>query len=229
MATIKPAPHVSAIRGSLDNATYSANRLGPYLKERKAPRNQRTSRQVTQRANYAYAVSRWRTGLSEAQRIAWNDLALLTNWINPAGMAYSPSGFQVFMRQALFLLAHGSHVIETAPASAAIPATTTTYSFLAPGNILTVTRDPAYASKNGYLGFSLTEPLSAGRYSPPTYFPLTHTEQVFSFTDPLVNFMLFEDLPCPANTVRFLRMVFAVPSGSGWAVSWPQVTRLITP
>lgn len=103
MASVKYAAHIADLRGSVENATFSRNRLGAFMRPRFKPSDPKSQAQLTLRAYHADGVYAWRNTCTESQRSDWNDLALLTPLINRAGLQYYPTGFNLFMRMYLFV------------------------------------------------------------------------------------------------------------------------------
>ena len=102
MATVQYAAHIHQIRGSMGNATYSRNRPGNFMRTRVVPHDPATLPQLEQRNLHAFVVDYWRNTLSDAQRLVWNDLALITDFHSPTCRSYHPSGFSLFLRANVF-------------------------------------------------------------------------------------------------------------------------------
>lgn len=100
MAVIKTAPVVSSIRGSVGGVTFTRSRAGAVARARIKPCGSFTAPQMKQRAMHTQKIYAWRNRLSDANRLEWNTAAGTVRWINKIGEEYTPSGYQLFMRQA---------------------------------------------------------------------------------------------------------------------------------
>lgn len=99
MALIRTSAIVGQIRNSVAGVTFTRCGAGAVVRSRVRPTRNPTQNQVRTTAIHSIKSAFWRTGLSEANRIEWNTAALAVRWTNALGDDYTPSGFQLFMRQ----------------------------------------------------------------------------------------------------------------------------------
>jgi hypothetical protein len=224
MATYKPAAHIADIRGHVQNAVYSRNRLGGYIKLRKAPLDRRTPDQLTQRQLLFNAVHYWRVDLSDANRLLWNSLGLLTLWYNKAGIAYHPSGFNLFVRMYIFTQASGLISSYVAPDVAAATAPTFTYSTETNGASTNIAlTDPGWcAGKVGYVRFTTTD-----AYAPSIFYPAWPSKVYAWFDIEIIEgnfpFNISGSAPCTVGDHHSIAAQAAYVSGAGYTVTWPQI------
>ncbi len=76
MAIFTPGGGVAAIRGAVGGNVYSANRSGPYIRNRAMPIDPGSARQQAVRFAMASLVTRWVEVLTPAQRASWDKGAL---------------------------------------------------------------------------------------------------------------------------------------------------------
>jgi hypothetical protein len=224
MATYKPAAHIADIRGHVQNAVYSKNRLGNYIKLRKAPLDRRTALQLTQRALMFDAVAYWRDTISDANRILWNNLGLLTTWYNKSGIAYHPSGFNLFNRMFIFTQSSGTAATYVAPNVAASAAPTFTFSSATNGTLdHTIVSDAGWCTaKTGYVRFITTD-----GYAPSIFYPAWPTRtpgwipiNVIAGSFPM---LWAQTTPCNVGDhVSFAAQAY-YQSGAGLTVTWPEI------
>lgn len=100
MAVIKTAPIVATIRGPVGGVTFTRSRAGAVARARIKPCPSLSTAISQQRAFHSIKVDHWRRVLTNAQRLEWNAAAETVRWINKVGEEYTPSGYQLFMRQA---------------------------------------------------------------------------------------------------------------------------------
>lgn len=165
MATVKFAPHIMTVRGSVGNLTYSKNRPGHFMRERVIPRTSQTLSQLRQRQRHANAVDRWRNTLSDAQRVVWNDLALLTVFRSPTCNAYHPSGFSLYVRANVFRRVC-SQAFEDVPdtVAAALPPTMTMGADAIPGESYVTADADWHDGKTGRIIFYSSPDLDQSVY-----------------------------------------------------------------
>lgn len=103
-------------RGSMAGATFSRNGNSAYVRARATPVNPRSPAQTVSRDNLNTISSSWRS-LVQPQRQRWIDLAKTVPYVNSLGESSFYSGFQLFMKCNLTLLAIGAPFVADAPAS----------------------------------------------------------------------------------------------------------------
>lgn len=97
MALIKLGSTVAMIAGSIGGATYARNRYGAYIRNRTKPVDPGSNRQTEYRTRVSAAVAAWRA-LTDTQRLAFNDRARSTGFVNRIGESFAPSGINLFVR-----------------------------------------------------------------------------------------------------------------------------------
>lgn len=228
MAVVKFAPHIADIRGSIGNATFSANGTGSFLKQRVAPDDKRTEKQRIQRYIHSLGVNAWKHTLTDAQRIGWNNLGLLTSWINSSGLQYHPCGFNLFIRLWNFAFSSGQSFALSAPTVASCTAPLfTILPFAASGHEVS-SNGGWTAGKTGYCRFAWSAML------PPTHYsllaPMAESSWIpLSTLDAIPpNYVLPNSPHSPADKRYVYTIQAFFTSGSGTCVSMPQVVNLLT-
>lgn len=223
MATYKPAAHIADIRGHIQNAVYSKNRLGNYLKLRKAPLDRRTADQLTQRSLMHDAVAYWHDTLGDAGRILWNNLGLLTNWYNKSGIAYHPSGFNLFTRMYLFCIPTPGAMDYDAPDAAAAAAPTFTFTTDA-GFAAVITADAGWCTgKTGYVHFFTSPAFSNSIYNYSGTYLNSEWANIDDIESVLPIFTLHDLIAGNVgDRVQIIAKAYYA-SGSGNTVTWPQI------
>jgi len=226
MATYKPAAHIADIRGSIQNTTYSRNRLGGFLKIRKGPMDRRSLAQLQRRAAMRSAVDHWNDILSAAQRQTWNDLSLLTTFMNSAGIQFHPSGFNLFLRQFLFCEGTLQVIGLAAPGNAASPAPTFTIVATAGANIV-VTADAGWCGvKAGYVRFFISPRLRPGRssWSGPWLTPVI--AEISDIDDDLPAFIVSATPSSASDDSLYIIAKAVYTDGVSNTITWPQFIPL---
>lgn len=100
MAIFTSSSIVSNIRGSIGGVVFTRSRAGAVARSRVKPTFAVTTALAQQRAIHSVKVAYWRDTLTNARRLVWNTAAANVRWVNALGEEYSPSGFQLFLRQA---------------------------------------------------------------------------------------------------------------------------------
>lgn len=114
---------VSAISGTVLSTTYSKNKGGSVIRNRRVPINRRSVGQSNQRQSLGNGASAWR-GLSQANRDSWNAASGSYPYQNKLGQTKYLSGMQLYVQfnQNSTLIGGGS--IDTAPAPGSFPTLT---------------------------------------------------------------------------------------------------------
>lgn len=99
MASIQEGPIVSAVRGSVEQVTFSKNQYGPIAYGKISPTFPNTSRQQQANGALRAAILRWQ-GLTDEQREMWGEAGKSGEWEfrNVMGKPYQPSGYQLFIK-----------------------------------------------------------------------------------------------------------------------------------
>lgn len=229
MATYKPAAHIADIRGHIQNTTYSRNRLGNFMKIRKGPLDRRTLPQLTQRELVRTATLAWNNTLDATERLSWNNLGLLTTFMNTAGIQFHPSGYNLFLRQFLAATSVGLTPSNTAPDNAASPAPTFEVSFSYAGGSYITTDNGWCAGKTGACRWFFSPLLKQGRstWSGPWRRPTggdTLKATLATIAAAMPTYMIGSGAywsPGLGAAVVLFKAVYE--SGPGYTVCWPQI------
>lgn len=119
MAKILLGPTVIGIRGTVAGITFSQNGGGPYARGWHKPPNQKSTGQITARANLTNWAQQWRT-LTSTQKASWNTYAALPaqQLTDSLGQPYYASGFNWYITTQINLAKIGGATTTTAPAGA---------------------------------------------------------------------------------------------------------------
>jgi hypothetical protein len=222
MATYKPAAHIADIRGHIQNTTYSRNRLGNYLKTRKGPLDRRTLPQLTQRAYLKTAIYLWTSLLAASDRTAWNNLALLTTFMNAAGIQYHPTGYNLFLRVALFQMSIGSAPSVHPPNNAASPASTFVIVATHGANIV-IASDGGFATgKTGATRFYISPRLKPSRFSWTGPWEQSPHFTLAAIAAGLPNFVIAATPTSSAGDRIYITTRSFYLDGAGHTLTWPQ-------
>jgi hypothetical protein len=110
-------------RGKIGGHVASKNRAGSYMRTKVTPVNPKTAAQVLARSRFSTLSVAW-SGLTDAQRAAWNNATDLWKGSNVFGDIKHPSGFNLFQRLNNMLAQVGVAQIVNPPLPAVVPALT---------------------------------------------------------------------------------------------------------
>lgn len=149
-------------RGKIGGHVASKNRAGAYLRTKVTPVNPRTVAQAAVRSRLASLSIAWR-GLTEAQRLAWNDA--VTNYARTDifGDLRNPSGINLFQKLNNNLLNVGETRIEMPPTPAAVGAILTLEVTAVSGGALTIEFTPTPGPTGNKLVVRATPAISPGK------------------------------------------------------------------
>ena len=123
MARIKFGMMMTDARGKLGGHVFTKARSGATVRTKVTPVNPKSVAQGAVRSRFASLSQSW-SSLSEAQRLAWNALALATGKTNIFGDKYFPSGKNLFVAVNSNILLAGGTIINDAPSNITMPAIT---------------------------------------------------------------------------------------------------------
>ncbi len=115
--------YVAAASGKLNGLVAAKNKGGQYFRNFSVPLNPDTTAQALVRNRLTGNSQAWQS-LVDADRLSWENFALLHPRTNPLGDVRHLSGFQSFVSANNNISNGGGVAITTAPASAAVPALT---------------------------------------------------------------------------------------------------------
>ena len=160
-------------RGKIGGQVASKNRSGAYMRNKVTPTNPQTAAQSAVRAILAAASQAW-SGLTEAQRAAWN--GAVQAWIgnNVFADGVVPSGKNLYTRLRANLVGIGQAALSTPPLPVAV---------VAPGlgtidcDISDTELNVPYTGTSAaqYLIIEATAPQTAGTYNPSGRYRQIHT------------------------------------------------------
>lgn len=148
--------------GKLGGHVGARNSSGYYLRTKVTPSNPQTIAQGTVRNNFAANSQGWR-GLTEAQRLAWDNA--VSNFVDTDifGDSITPSGFQLFVGINNNLRFISESVLTQPPLPSSVPAFDSLSLAVANGaDTMTATFSPAIAVTEKVI-VSATAPQSAGK------------------------------------------------------------------
>lgn len=111
MAVFLPGGGVASIRGSIGGSTFSANRGGPYMRNRSIPTNPNTPQQQAVRSAMALLAARWGDTLTDNQRAQWDLYAENVLLLNSLGQPRNVGGIGMYVRSNIPRIQNG--VAET--------------------------------------------------------------------------------------------------------------------
>jgi hypothetical protein len=148
--------------GSIADNTWSHNKGGPYVRERRVPTNPNSTKQTFARAQLATLSSAWQ-GLTQAQRDGWEAYATLNPVVNALGTTINLSGQSMYVSLNCRLLGAGVARVDTAPIGASPAQITSTTTTPTVPNSLSVAFTPTPLAAAERLQVWMTPPGSAGR------------------------------------------------------------------
>lgn len=113
-----PGPTIAAASGSLGGTVYSHNRYGVYTRNRTIPTNPQTTFQLGTRANLGNLSTAW-SGLTSAQRLAWEEWARQNPITDRLGQQQILQGNAAYIQLNARLLADGAAAVDTPPITTA--------------------------------------------------------------------------------------------------------------
>lgn len=119
MAKLKWGALVTDGRGKIGGHVLSKNRAGAYIRTKVTPVNGQTSSQLTVRNRFTTYSQAW-SGLTQAQRDAWNAAVADFAKTDVFGDLKNPTGFNLYQRLNNNLVTVGSAAIDTPPLPAAV-------------------------------------------------------------------------------------------------------------
>jgi hypothetical protein len=164
-------------RNKIGGQVASKNRAGAYMRNKVTPVNPKTSFQVTVRARLSGLASGWR-GLTQAQRIAWNNAVSDYKKTDIFGDIQNPSGFNLYVKLNSNLINIGVAVILTTPLPVAVSVFTTgTLAAAAGAQTLSLAVTPAVQPVSETIIVRATPAMSAGKF-----FVKSEFRQIGTFT-----------------------------------------------
>jgi hypothetical protein len=120
LAKVRNPLQSSAAVGSVGGVVYSIHKSTNVARERVAPSNPQSARQLLVRAQHATSAQSW-AGLSSGERAGWNVYAAAHPGTDPFGNPQPISGFNWYCACSDMLADIGLGLVHTAPAAAAPP------------------------------------------------------------------------------------------------------------
>ena len=121
MALVKYGGGIVQMSGSIAGNTFARNRYGNYVRARTKPINPNTELQQAVRAAVALMSEHWASGLSDANRTAWNLYADSVAMKNKLGETVKLSGYNHFCRSNSVLARFGGTLINAGPVVFELP------------------------------------------------------------------------------------------------------------
>lgn len=113
----------TAATGTANGWTASRNQHGRFVCPAISPTPTSTARQTTIRNRMAYVIARWQTGLTAAQRTAWNAYAARVRRPDPLGEPIRLHGLEAYVRCNLSRSQLIPDIQDTPPVDDAVPST----------------------------------------------------------------------------------------------------------
>jgi len=113
-AKFTPGAIISEIRGKIAATVFTKNKAGASIRNRVTPINRRSVGQTEQRQSLASLSAQWR-GLTEAQRLSWNNSGASFPQTDNLGQTIFLTGAQLFIRCNANLILTGNVQITSAP------------------------------------------------------------------------------------------------------------------
>lgn len=113
-AKFTPGAIVSEIRGKIAATVFTKNKAGASIRNRVTPINRRSTGQTNVRQRLASLSAQWR-GLTEPQRLSWNNAGASFPQTDNLGQTIFLTGEQIFVRCNSNLLLTGNAQITSAP------------------------------------------------------------------------------------------------------------------
>jgi hypothetical protein len=168
----------------------------------------------------------WTVTMDNAERQAWNDLALLTTFMNTAGIQFHPSGFNLFMRQYLAVSSAVLTPLADAPTNAASPAPTFSITATAGANMVITTDSGWCGAKDGRCRFALSAALKPSRYTWSGPWPNSFSTGTATIAAGLPNYVLCPTPDGVAGQRLYLIVKACYTMPVGYTVTWPQFLSL---
>lgn len=172
-----PGPTIAEASGTIGGTTYSRNRYGAYTRKRSNPVNPDTEAQRGARNVFAQTAQEWRTGLTAAERMAYNAAAALQTFTDTLGQTYTLSGQALFMKLNIPRIQNGSSIFTAVPVHGA-PVTVHSVSVTADSSpdLIELTYSATFPANSGVQIWA-TQPISAGTiYVPPHLYRQIRTD-----------------------------------------------------
>lgn len=120
---VKFASTIAQASGSIGGTTYSRNRYGSYARNKVQPVNPNTARQSAVRSAFSTLNALW-SGLTDAQRQAWEVYGLNTTAVDSLGNSIVLPGRQWFVGNNALRLQAGLSIVEDGPTTFGLPGMT---------------------------------------------------------------------------------------------------------
>lgn len=151
------------MRGKEGGIIYSKNAYGNYIKTKVSPTNPQTSYQTTVRARMQALSNAWKD-LTQTQKDNWKTLGDQVPRVNRFGDVTTYTGFSLYIKLNLNLLAAGQSTISAAPSVPTIPEITfSAFTAESGTESLTVAMTPSLASSGQGIISYVTPQIFTGR------------------------------------------------------------------
>jgi hypothetical protein len=117
------SPIIGEGSGSMGGTTYSHNRYGQYMRNRRVPVNPNTALQDAVRTVFADLAQRWNSTLLTAQRSAWNNYAANVAVKDKLGQDIYLTGLNHYLRSNCALIQGGLTRVDDGPVIFTLPDT----------------------------------------------------------------------------------------------------------
>lgn len=159
--------------GSIAGQTFSHNRAGQYVRNRRAPvQPVGTGRRAVARANFGASASAW-AGLSAAAQASWIAFAAAHPITDALGSAIKLTGQQMYVKVGSSLLNVGQPLPTLVPVSTVVAAPVFTVYTVTHAGVITLTLTPSGGMAD-FILIAFSAPQSAGVTFCKTFWQQTH-------------------------------------------------------
>lgn len=120
MASIKFSALVGDARGSIGGNVFSRNANGGYVRNRTTPINPSTSKQANVRARMMTVINAWRA-MTADEKHKWATQVSSNGYMSRVGESQTYTGYQLFLKRNLQLLAIGQPIVVDIPVDPVFP------------------------------------------------------------------------------------------------------------
>lgn len=159
--------------GSIAGTTHSHGRAGQYTRNRRSPvQPVGTGRRAFIRASFGAASVGW-SGITDAQRAAWNSYADAYPYVDSLGQSIKLTGHQMYVAIGTQLLNVGSALPTVPPVSNVVAAPVVSVFTVTHLGVITVTLTPSGGASD-FICIAFAKPVSAGVSFQKTFWQQLH-------------------------------------------------------
>jgi len=234
MAKFIPGPTVTQVINSLGTTTFYRSRNGNIQRSRVTPKNELTGNRLTTQALWKTVNQAWSGTATDAQRLAWNELAAALKIRNKLGDNQHLTGQQLFalcgMNKKQMLFTPGvwpaapTYLIVAQPTALTLTITSSPFAISA---TLTKTTTPPPATNAGQWLIQSGAPTNPGRYSGPLNWRYVATNAVFATATLTFTIQWSAIWGTPTSGKRIHIRVRTIHSVCNWGSPWIHASALV--